>query len=76
MSAGITAHERLRHAVCALGLSGAFVKVPQPRTAERLAIYGLAYDLPMILRHPPTEPWAAPPPWHPAQRLRALLGAC
>ncbi len=45
----------------------------QPGTQQRQALYSLAYDLPIILRQPPNQPWADLPDWHPVRRLGTLV---
>ena len=44
-----------------------------PRLMQRLLLYSLAYDLPMLLRFPPQEPASVLEKHHPYNRIQALL---
>ncbi len=44
-----------------------------PRLHERLDLYGLAYDLRQLLRHPPRDGTVAFAPHHPLRRVRRRL---
>jgi hygromycin-B 7''-O-kinase len=44
-----------------------------PRLAERLAVYGLAYDVRQLVLEPPTHPPDELPPHHPYHRVRRAV---
>ena len=41
--------------------------------AERLAVYGLSYDIRTLLETPPDRPFERLPPYHPMRRIAATV---
>ena len=44
-----------------------------PRLEERIALFSLSYDVPLLLRHPPRVPPRELPPHHPYARIRRIV---